>query len=156
MDEERFTALVREYQNLLWHIAYTMLHSEQDAADAAQEALLRAWRARGTFRGEASAKTWLTRILINVCKSMRRRKLIFTPLTGLEEAPLAVDHAPLHDALKSLPDSLRLPLVLVYLEGFSVDEVAKSLSIPSGTVKSRLHRGRKELAQRLDKEEFDW
>ena len=156
MDEERFTALVREHQNLLWHIAYAMLHSEQDAADAAQEALLRAWRARDTFRGEASAKTWLTRILMNVCRSMRRRKMIFSPLTGLEEAPVAVDHRSLHDALKKLPDALRMPLVLTYLEGFSVEEAARALAIPPGTVKSRLHRGRKELAQLLDKEDFDW
>ena len=156
MDEERFTALVREHQSLLWHIAYTMLHSEQDASDAAQEALFKAWRARDSFRGEASEKTWLTRILVNECRSMRRRKRIFAPLTGLEEAPPAVDHRPLHDALAALPDALRLPLVLTYLEGFSVEEAARALSIPSGTVKSRLHRGRKELARRLDREEFDW
>ena len=156
MDEERFTALVREHQNLLWHIAYAMLHSEQDAADAAQEALMKAWRARDAFRGEASAKTWLTRILMNVCRSMRRRKMIFSPLTGLEEAPVAVDHRPLHDALKKLPDTLRMPLVLTYLEGFSVEEAARALAIPPGTVKSRLHRGRRELARLLDKEDFDW
>ena len=156
MDEERFTALVREYQNLLWHIAYAMLHSEQDAADAAQEALLKAWRARETFRGEASEKTWLTRILMNVCRSMRRRKMIFSPLTGLEVAPVSVDHRPLHDALKKLPDALRMPLVLTYLEGFSTEEAARALAIPPGTVKSRLHRGRRELARLLDKEDFDW
>ena len=156
MDEERFTALVREYQNLLWHIAYAMLRSEQDAADAAQEALFKAWRARHTFRGEASEKTWLTRILVNVCRSMRRRRLIFSPLTGLEEAPVAVDNAPLHDALQRLPDALRLPLVLTYLEGFSVEEASRVLSIPPGTVKSRLHRGRRELARLLDREDVDW
>ena len=156
MDEERFTALVREYQNLLWHIAYAMLHSEQDAADAAQEALMKAWRARDTFRGEASEKTWLTRILMNVCRSMRRRKMIFSPLTGLEEAPMAVDHRPLHDALKKLPDALRMPLVLTYLEGFSVEEAARALAIPPGTVKSRLHRGRRELARLLDREDVEW
>ena len=156
MDEAQFTELAERYRDLLWHIAYTMLHSEQDAADAAQEALLRAWRARNTFRGEASAKTWLTRILVNVCRSMRRRRVIFSPLTGLEEAPASADNAPLHDALAKLPTGLRMPLVLHYLEGFSVEEVARTLSIPSGTVKSRLYRGRRELAQVLDKEDVDW
>lgn len=156
MDEERFTELVQAHRDLLWHIAYTMLRSEQDAADAAQEALLRAWRARETFRGEASAKTWLTRILVNVCRSMRRRRVIFAPLTGAEPAPEATDNAPLHDALAKLPTGLRMPLALHYLEGFSIEEVARALSIPSGTVKSRLHRGRRELGRVLDKEDVDW
>ena len=155
MDEERFTALVRDYQNLLWHIAYAMLHSEQDAADAAQETLLRAWRARDSFRGDASEKTWLTRIAVNVCRSMRRRRVIFAPLTEAE-APLPVDNAPLHDALAKLPDSLRMPLVLVYLEGFTVEEASRALGIPPGTVKSRLYRGRKALARLIDREDVDW
>ena len=155
MDEERFTALVRNYQNLLWHIAYTMLHSEQDAADAAQETLLRAWRARDSFRGDASEKTWLTRIAINVCRSMRRRRVIFAPLIEAE-APLPVDNAPLHDALAKLSPPLRMPLVLVYLEGFTVEEASRALGIPPGTVKSRLYRGRKALARLIDREDVDW
>ena len=155
MDEERFTALVRGYQNLLWHIAYAMLHSEQDAADAVQEALLRAWRARNSFRGEASEKTWLTRIAVNVCKSMRRRRVIFAPLTEME-APLPVDNAPLHDALAKLSPALAMPLVLVYLEGFTVEEASRALGIPPGTVKSRLYRGRKALARLIDREDVDW
>lgn len=155
MDEERFTALVQEHRNLLWHIAYAMLHSEQDAADATQEALLRAWRARDSFRGDASEKTWLTRIAINVCRSMRRRRVIFSPLEEIE-APLPVDNAPLHDALAKLSPALRMPLVLVYLEGFSVAEASRALGIPPGTVKSRLHRGRKALARLIDREDVDW
>ena len=82
--------------------------------------------------------------------------MFFSPLTGLEEAPAAVDNAPLHDALRRLPDALRLPLVLTYLEGFSVEEAARVLSIPTGTVKSRLYRGRRELARLLDREDVDW
>ena len=136
MDEERFTALVRTYQNLLWHIAYAMLHSEQDAA-------------------VASEKTWLTRIAVNVCKSMRRRRVIFAPLTEME-APLPVDNAPLHDALAKLSPALAMPLVLVYLEGFTVEEASRALGIPPGTVKSRLYRGRKALARLIDREDVDW
>ena len=132
------------------------LHSEQDAADAVQDALLLAWRGRGRLRNESAVKAWLTRILINACKSVlrKRRRAVMTELHDMA-APPVVDNQPLHDALERLKPEWRMPIVLYYLEGFSVGEVAVALRIPAGTVKSRLSKGRKLLQGMLRREDLE-
>ncbi len=156
MDEGQFTLAVRQYQALLWHIAYAMLRSEQDAADAVQEALLLAWRGRNCLHSETAVRAWLTRILINACKKTlrKRNRTVLTELHDLA-APPEVDNQPLHDALARLKPEWRMPIVLYYLEGFSVAEVASALRIPAGTVKSRLSKGRELLKGMLRREDFE-
>jgi len=154
MDEQRFTDAVRQYQKLLFHIAYAMLHNEQDCADAVQQALLNAWRTRKKLRNEQAVKAWLSRILVNECHSIlrRRRRVQWTELSDLLPAPPQVDNLPLHDALEKLPPQLRMPLVLKYLEGFTIAEISEVLRIPAGTVKSRMAQGRKQLGGMLKDE----
>lgn len=155
MDERRFTEAVRQYQRLLFHIAYTMLHDQQDCADAVQEALMLAWRGRQKLRDEQAIKAWLTRILVNTCNNLlrKRRRAKFTELCDME-APPEVDNMALHDALLNLSEELRLPIVMFYLEGFAVDEIGKILHVPTGTIKSRMVRARKQLGNMLSKEDF--
>lgn len=155
MDERQFTQAVRQYQRLLFHIAYAMLHDQQDCADAVQEALMLAWRGRGKLREEGAMKAWLTRILVNSCNNVlrKRKKATFTELVDIE-APPQVDNILLHDALSKLQAELRLPIVLFYLEGFSVDEISQTLRLPTGTVKSRMARARKMLSSMLSEEDF--
>ncbi|MEG1814233.1 MAG: sigma factor, partial [Clostridia bacterium] len=69
MDEKQFTDAVRQYQKLLFHIAYAMLHNEQDCADVVQQALMNAWRTRSKLRNPQAVKAWLSRILVNECHS---------------------------------------------------------------------------------------
>ena len=154
MDEQRFTDAVRQYQKLLFHIAYAMLHNEQDCADAVQQALLNAWRTRNKLRNEQAIKAWLSRILINECHTiLRRRKHVrFTELYDELPAPPQADNIALHDALQKLPPNLRIPIVLGYLEGFTITEIAQTLHIPTGTVKSRMSSGRKRLGEMLGDE----
>lgn len=154
MDEQRFTDAVRQYQKLLFHIAYAMLHNEQDCADAVQQALLNAWRTRKKLRNEQAAKAWLSRILVNECHSIlrKRRRMRVTELSDALPAPPQVDNLLLHDALEKLPPQLRMPLVLSYLEGFTVAEISEALRIPAGTVKSRMSQGRKQLGEMLKDE----
>lgn len=155
MDEQRFTDAVRQYQKLLFHIAYAMLHNEQDCADAVQQALLNAWRTRNKLRNQQAVKAWLSCILINECNSLlrKRKRVRLTELTADLPAPTLADNLPLHDALEKLPSALRMPLVLSYLEGFSVAEIAQTLHIPTGTVKSRMSQGRKRLLELLSEED---
>ncbi len=154
MDEQQFSEAVRQYQKLLFHIAYSMLHNQQDCADAVQQALLNAWRMRGKLRNEQAIKAWLSRILINECHTVLRRKkrVEFTELSDDWPAPLQVDNLPLHNTLEHLPPQTRIPIVLHYLEGFSVKEIAQTLHIPMGTVKSRMAQGRKQLGEMLHDE----
>lgn len=150
MDESQFSQRVSLARDKLFRIAYTLLHDEQDCADALQEALLRAWRNLPRLREERYFDTWLVRILINECKRLcaqRRRQIV--PLS----APLAPEDVGLHDALRALDARYRLPVVLHYLEGYSLEEIAWLLRIPMGTVKSRMHAGRARLKDMLERED---
>ncbi len=153
MDGTRFAQHVAPYQRLMFHVAYAMLHNQADCADAVQEALLRAWRHHAQLRGDGVPKAWLMRILVNTCNDvLRKRKREPLQLLGALAAP-QVDHLPLHDALERLDASLRMPLVLHYMEGFSVAEIAESLDVPIGTVKTRMMRARNQLRTTLGGEE---
>lgn len=155
MDERQFTEAVWQYHKLLFHIAYTMLHDQYDCADAVQEALMLAWRGRDKLRDVNAMKAWLCRILVNTCNSaLRKHKRVkFTEL-GEIEAPPQVDNLALHDALARLRTDLRLPIVMFYLEGFTIDEIGKILNAPSGTIKSRMVRARELLGEMLSEEDF--
>lgn len=154
MDEQQFTDAVRQYQRLLFHIAYAMLHNEQDCADAVQQTLLNAWRSRNKLRDMQAVKAWLTRILLNNCHALlrRRKHVSFAELSDDLPAPPQVDNLPLHEALRQLEQQHRIPIVLCYLEGFTIAEIAQALHIPTGTVKSRMAKGRKLLSELLDDE----
>ena len=155
MDEKQFTEAVRQHQKLLFHISYTMLRNQQDCADAVQEALLLAWRGRGKLRDAQAMKAWLCRILVNVCNSaLRRQKRVrFVEMEDME-APPQVDNLALHEALSGLQTDLRLPMVMFYMEGFTIDEISKTLRAPTGTIKSRMLRARKLLGSMLSEEDF--
>lgn len=141
MDEFQFSQRVLCSRDKLFRIAYSILHDEQDCADALQEALLRAWKNLSRLREEQYFDTWLVRILINECKRLCRSRRVFAP-----SAPaLPPEDTGLHDALAALDAKYRLPVTLHYLEGYSLQEIAWMLQIPTGTVKSRMHAGRTRL-----------
>ena len=152
MDKEEFTRAVLEYESTLYRVAKSMLGSEADCADAAQNALLRAWEKQHTLRDTAYFKTWLTRILINECRVMLRQRARFVPL---EEEAAEGEIAPerdsgLYEAVMGLDVKYRVPFVLYYIEGFRTREIASMLKMPEGTVKTRLRRAREILCTELE------
>lgn len=152
MDKEEFTRAVLEYESTLYRVAKSMLGSEADCADAAQNALLRAWEKQHTLRDTAYFKTWLTRILINECRAMLRQRARFVPL---EEEAAEGEIAPerdsgLYEAVMGLDVKYRVPFVLYYIEGFRTREMASMLKLPEGTVKTRLRRAREILRTELE------
>ncbi len=152
MDKEEFTRAVLEYESTLYRVAKSMLGSEADCADAAQNALLRAWEKQHTLRDTAYFKTWLTRILINECRAMLRQRARFVPL---EEEAAEGEIAPerdsgLYEAVMGLDVKYRVPFVLYYIEGFRTREIASMLKLPEGTVKTRLRRAREILREELE------
>lgn len=153
MDEQGFTDAVRQHRDTLYRVAYTILHNSEDCADALQEALLKAWQRLDTLREDARFRGWMIRIVVNCSRDMlRMRKVRMYELTEDIPAPQAVD-THVDEALRQLDEGLRLPLVLHYMEGLSVREVAQALRLPQGTVKNRMHRGRNSLARILREEE---
>ena len=139
----------------LYRIALSMLNSDADAADAIQEAVFRGWLHRGALRDDAKFDAWLTRILVNECRNIqRRRKRRAEPLDEARAA--ALEQPPpdpaLYDALAALPERLRLPLVLHYLEGYPLRDIASIIGVAQTTVKSRLHQARGALRRALSEE----
>ena len=155
MDSREFAERVEAMQGALYRVAYGLLLNRADCADAVQSALLRAWEKRRSLREEAYFGTWLTRILINECYNMLRRRKATLPIDSLPEPAASPDADPaLHDAIARLDAKLRLPLVLHYMEGYPVKDIAGMLRLPAGTVKTRLAKARALLRLQLS-DEYD-
>ena len=151
--QREFVRLIDEKSQMLYRVARTILRSDEDCKDALQETALKAWQNRHRLRDPEMFGTWVTRILINECHTLRRRvrKYLLREEVEAAEASRAPDPQ-LQWALESLPEKLRLPLVLHYLEGYTYDQMAGMLHIPESTVRSRLSRGRQALRMKLEKE----
>jgi RNA polymerase sigma-70 factor, ECF subfamily len=162
-DPEAFGRLVAAHQDRLWAVALRTLGDREEAADALQDALLSAYRAAASYRGDARVTTWLHRIVVNACldRVRRRQARPTVPLPGPDgdggQEPAAPRDAiaeretalEIEAALAALPVDQRTALVLVDVHGLPVDEVAAVLGVPTGTVKSRCSRGRARLAVAL-------
>lgn len=147
------TDFVREAQEMLgglYRLSMSILRSREDAQDAVQQALLRAWERRAQAR-EATFRGWLTRIVINECRNIQRRRMRVIPMDELPERPCRGPESggELAMAMDALPEKLRTPLLLRYMTGFSEKEIAQALGITQPAVKSRLHRARRALREQL-------
>ena len=152
MDEQEFEQAIRRMQTRMYRTAVSVLWNDEDAADAIQEAVLRAWRKRYSLRSAAAFDVWLMRILLNECRSIRRRNRIHTlPLEeGLAGAVAEPPDTGLREALMRLPEKLRVPLLLHHLDGYPVAEVARMLRVTEATARGRIYEGRKRLKTLLE------
>jgi RNA polymerase sigma-70 factor, ECF subfamily len=167
-NSQAFNQLVLMHQGLAYSIAYRILQREDLAAEAVQEAFLKAYRALGTF-ASGHFKNWLVRIVVNTCYDLLRahRHPVTTSLEDLavkpEYAESLTDPAErpeayaermemrqwLERALQRLPADQRTVIVLHDIHGYQYEEIVHLLNIPMGTVKSRLARGRSRLRDLL-------
>ncbi|MDI2130475.1 RNA polymerase sigma factor SigM [Yinghuangia seranimata] len=157
-DAQAFGELIRRHRDRLWAVALRTLGDREEAADALQDALVSAYRAADRFEGRSAVTTWLHRIVVNACLDRARRKAS-RPAVPLPDdldqrlpAPVGEDPAVRGEtrrqvlaALATLPPEQRAALVLVDMEGYSVDEAARVLEVAPGTIKSRCARGRARL-----------
>lgn len=169
-DRRQFEQMVEEHLNGLFGAALRMTRNRTNAEDLLQETFLRAWRSFHTFRPGTNARAWLYRILMNAYidnyrKATREPEVVdqddvdefylyskvqesdqYRRAGNPEEAFLqTLMDADVKSALESLPETFRAVVMLADIDGFSYKEIAEILSIPIGTVMSRLHRGRKQL-----------
>lgn len=166
-DASAFERLVTPHEQTLWRVCWHYTHHAEDAADCLQEAMLKAWRAIGQYRGDCALETWLYRIATTVCLDfLRRQKRL--PLTEsadeMAEAGIhPIDASPTPDeaalsaesgeqlraAIDSLPGDMRTALVLYALEGQPYEAIAEITHTSIGTVKSRINRARQKIANFL-------
>lgn len=152
---ERFAAAVTAHRHAMYRAARALLDSDADAEDAVSEATLRAWQAFGRLREERALKGWLIKITVNCAYEHRRKGARVTYTDDLE--PLAGGAEDRHDlglwdAVCRLPEDHRIATVLFYYEDMTTAEIAKTLGVREGTVRSRLSRARSRLRTLLEEE----
>jgi RNA polymerase sigma-70 factor (ECF subfamily) len=166
-DHDAFATLVTEHQRYVYNLALRVLKNEEEALDLAQETFMRAWTALPNFRRQAQFRTWLFRIVTNLCynrlPNLRRSlnelgddviadipetEITFSdPVRGLESREL---RSYLHQAIDHLDENYRLLISLRYQNELSYEEIAIMLNLPLGTVKTGLFRAKEQLRRALE------
>jgi RNA polymerase sigma-70 factor (ECF subfamily) len=157
-DLDAFAEFVRAFERRIRTVLYRLLDDARDVDEAVQDTFVQAWRHRESFRGDAAPYTWLYRIAVNEALMRRRRKAVpttelqETTIRGGEDAYAAADaRAFLIERLRALPIEHRTAVVLRDVEGLSNEEVARVLEISLAAAKSRIHRGRMQLREELER-----
>ena len=156
-DQEAFGCLVRAYEKRVFALTRRLCVDPSDAEEAAQDAFLAVWQGLPSFRGEARFSTWLYRLTVNACTDiLRRRQRRSGRDEPLDRAEALPDRAPspqeaaerkelrsaIEAGLRQLPEEYRTALVLREIQQLSYEEIAQATGAKSGTIKSRISRGR--------------
>lgn len=157
LTKEQLGDLILSSEAQLYATARTILADDQDCGDAIQEAIVKAFSKIHTLKKDEYAKTWLMRILINECYNLFRKERYHIPVAEIEQEPEMYteeqDYSELYRAVNTLKEELRIPVILYYMEEFSVKEIAQILEISEGAVQKRLARARKKLKAEVDLKE---
>ncbi len=160
MNREELEYYFREYNSMLFRVAFAEVKSHADAEDIMQEVFIRLIQAQPEFRSAEHEKAWLIRTALNLCKDLFKSKWK-QAITGLDAVPeqekvyMKVPYVDQDDTLwmvLSLKEQYRQPLYLFYYEDYEIKEIAEILEIPVNTVKTNLRRGREELKKLLTRE----
>lgn len=150
-DKDAFVRLVKDAELTMYRVAKSMVKTDEACADALQETILKAYGSLRSVKEPRYFKTWLVRILINVCNQMLRTNRQVVLIEEWMDTPAAssssYDKVEIQEAVDSLEDDHRVIVTLYYFHDLSIKEIAQSLDIREGTVKSRLNRARNKLAR---------
>jgi RNA polymerase sigma-70 factor (ECF subfamily) len=167
-DQLAWEQIVRQYWRKVFNVAYKFVGKHDEAEDLTQDIFLKIFKSLDTFDRRANFQTWLISISRNLCidhyRSVRKeRETIDRDVDASELAPASQDPGPvaaleqrdrvalLRQALSALPDTLRIAVLMRDIQELSYQEIADALRLPEGTVKSRINRGRTELARQIRK-----
>ena len=164
-DKQAFSQLAAQQQAYVYNLAYRIMGQAEEAADLAQEALVKVWQALPSFRGDSRFTTWLYRLVVNMginrLAHLRREQHVADPdvLPAHDHSCWAASPQEIHDTAErrqfiwaqvdALPDKYRLVITLYYQQECSYQEIAEILQLPVNTVKTHLARARQMLAARL-------
>lgn len=151
MNKTTFEQMYREMLPGLYRLAQSILRHTADAQDAVQQAAVKAWQARDRIRS-GNERAYFTRIVINECRNIQRGRMRILPVAEFPDTGYMPPDMELKNAVAALPENLRLPILLKYMEGYSEKEVAQALDITVPTLKARLHKARRQLERELREE----
>ena len=149
-DNNAFVELMESQKLTMYKIARSYLRSEDDIADAIQDTILTCYEKLDSLENEQFFKTWLIRILMNQCIDILNAGRRECPTEQLPEqggSCVSLENYEFYELLNSLDEKYRLILILYYVEGFKIREIAQILDLEENTVKTRLSRGRREAAK---------
>lgn len=149
-DNDAFVELMESQKLTMYKVARSYLRSDDDIADAIQETVLACYEKLGSLENEQFFKTWLIRILINKCIDILNTGRRESPTEQLPEQGgtcVSLENYEFYELLNSLDEKYRIILILYYVEGFKIKEISQILELEENTVKTRLSRGRKQLAR---------
>ncbi|MDZ5713445.1 sigma-70 family RNA polymerase sigma factor [Jeotgalibacillus haloalkalitolerans] len=155
-DEDAFVMLMKAYKTDLYRTAYAYLKNEQDAIEAVQETTYRAYKSIQTLKQPVYAKTWMIRIMINVCQTELKKKKRMVPHLTEENGIASDDNASFietAEALDSLEPEERELVHMKYFQDMTITQVAHALNMPEGTVKTKLYKSLSRLKRWFEKGE---
>ncbi len=151
MDKTTFEQLYRDMLPSLYRLAQSILHQSADAQDAVQQAAVKAWMARERIR-PGNERAYFARTAINECRNIQRQRMRMFPVADFPDQGYMPPDTDLANAITNLPEQLRLPILLKYMEGYSEKETAAALEITVPTLKARLFKARRQLERELKEE----
>ena len=152
MNKIAFEELYMQQLPGLFRLAQSILRQPADAEDAVQQAVLQAWQRIDSIQS-GKEKAYLAKIVINECHNIQRQRQRMIPVTVFPERKMPeTDIRELRDAVDKLPEKLKIPFLLVYMEGYSLQETASVIGITQFALKSRLKRAKKNLQIELREE----
>jgi RNA polymerase sigma-70 factor (ECF subfamily) len=152
MNKEQFTTKVLDAEKSLYHVAKSILWNDEDCADAMQNAILKAFSKLQDLKNESFFKTWITRILMNECYQIirnRKDEILYEDYFEQQEGTDLDQYSEVYLAVSGMEESYRIPFVLFYIEGYSIQEIGQILKLSKSTVKTRLYRSRLLLKDKL-------
>jgi len=168
-DHDAFAALVEEHQRYVYNLALRVVKDENEALDLTQETFVRAWTALPNFKGQSQFRTWLYRIVTNLCYNRLpnlRRSLndlgddVMEDIPQFDNPAYEIESSEtrkyLHQAIDNLDANYKLLITLRYQHELSYDEIASTLNLPLGTVKTGIFRAKEQLRKSLAHLEESW
>ena len=155
MDEQSYLNRIQAYEGSLYRVSRSILWNDSDCADAVQQAVFKGWINLRQLGDPEKFKSWIMSILVNECRNIQRRNMrhmnVVQAVTEKIKygATSKVKNAELEEALKALPEHYRLPILLHYMEGYPIKDIARILNLPEKRVTERMYRGRRKLEEAL-------
>ena len=155
MDEQTYLDSVQACEGSLYRVSRSILWNDADCADAVQQTVFKGWIHLNQLEDREKFQSWIMSILVNECRTLQRKNMRhMNVVQAVAEkiktgSPSGVSNMELAEALKALPEHYRLPILLHYMEGYSVREIASILGVSEKSVSERMYRGRRKLEEAL-------